>query len=177
MFESAPTFLKIPVYLGLDLGQARCGLAVAARGEVTLALPLAVVATRPLDSLAQRILTALGGRLPVELVAGLPLDQRGLEGLAALSVRDLAVQLQAELSALLHSPAPLPLHFVDERFSTAAALIARREAAQTSGRRGRGKEKHIPLRRLRTDIDADVAAELLQTWLDTGRGPGATPLR
>ena len=128
-----------------------------------LATALAVVQTRPAESLALRIRQDLGARRPVALVAGLPLDAKGREGPSALTVRTLAEQLQVELTALYGLAEQLPLHFVDERFSTAAILSERRSAP---GPARRGQPKHVPLRELRSGIDAAVAAALLQGWLD-----------
>jgi putative Holliday junction resolvase len=159
----------IPVYLGFDAGAARCGLAVAPAGEAgmpVIATALSVVATEPQTALAQRVQAALGARTSVALIAGLPLDERGAEGPAARLARALAERLAAELN--------VPVHFVDERFSTAAALAARRnvmgvDAAGTRREAG-GKARHVSARELRVDIDAQVAAELLQSWLDAQRG-------
>jgi putative transcription antitermination factor YqgF len=159
------------VYLGLDLGQARCGLGVAAALAATtapaIATPLAVVQTRPQATLATRIRQTLGQRQPVALIAGLPLNARGESGQSAVAVQAMAECLQAELSQLYGTSAPLPLHFVDERFSTAAALAVRRNLHAPPVR---GKARHTTARELRAGIDAQVAAELLQSWLDTRPG-------
>lgn len=182
------TALAMPVYLGLDAGSVRCGLAIApatgsgnapAQAAPVIAVPLEAVASEPRQTLARRTFDLLGPRIPVRLIAGLPLDKRGQDGPAALLARELAELLSVELAELLRQSGsraddgPLPVEFVDERFSTAAALSARRglyEAKQETRRetaRREGRREHIPAMKLRQHIDAQVAAELLQGWLDS----------
>ncbi len=133
--------------LGLDLGKARCGLAVALQTS-KLALPLTVIATEPQESLAARIKDALAFRAPVVLVAGLPLDDRGREGDAARWARDLAGRLAGELG--------IPLALVDERFSTREAYAVRQQAGARA-------------KRNRESIDAAAATVILQAYLDKRR--------
>lgn len=78
---------------------------------------------------------------------GLPLDQYGAEGTAAVLARELGEMLAAELGC--------PLHFVDERFTTAAALAGRKELGESPPRR-------------RAAVDAQAAALILQSFLDAG---------
>ena len=134
-------------WLGLDPGIVRCGLAVADT-SATLALPFSVVPTEPRQTLAARIRAALAQRQLAGLVVGLPLDQYGGEGSAAAVARELGTALATELDCALH--------FVDERFTTAEALA-------------RGRETDTSAKRPRADVDAQAAAAILQTFLDSHR--------
>lgn len=176
------TALALPVYLALDAGSVRCGLALAPAGAAAapaIAVPLGVVACEPRATLARRVLELLGPRIPLRIIAGLPLDKRGQDGPATELARELAALLAEGLAELLRSSGsrlnegPLPVEFVDERFSTAAALSARRglyeskQAARREAARREKRSEHIPVMKLREQIDAQVAAELLQGWLDS----------
>jgi len=136
-----------PVWFGFDAGTVRCGLARADAGS-SLASPLAVVPTEPRSTLASRVQAALGGRAPRGLVVGLPLDARGEEGPAAELARELGELVAAELGC--------EVHYIDERFTTAAMHVRRREAGISGKRRA-------------NDIDAWAAAAILQTFLDRQR--------
>jgi putative Holliday junction resolvase len=137
-------FEKDSRYVGLDLGRARCGIAIADAGE-TIATPLTTVKTEPRSKLARRILEALGLRYIKALVAGLPLNQYGEEGLAAQWCRQLGQQLGAELG--------VDVHFVDERFSTREAY-------------SEGKRAGVKAKRNRETVDSGAAAVILQAFLD-----------
>lgn len=138
---------SVPVWLGLDVGSVRCGLAAADAGA-SLASPLAVVETAPRSTLGSRLRAALGGRAPRGLVIGLPLDARGGEGPAAELARELGDKVAAALGC--------EAHYVDERFTTAEMHVRRREAGVSGKRRAQ-------------DIDAWAAAAILQTFLDQRR--------
>jgi putative Holliday junction resolvase len=140
-----PTSETDSQWLGLDPGTVRCGLALADT-SATLALPFSVVPTEPRQTLADRIRTALGQRRLAGLVVGLPLDQYGGEGIAAVFARELGTALADELDC--------SLHFVDERFTTAGALARARETG------GRGKRPPAV-------VDAEAAAAILRTFLDS----------
>ena len=131
--------------LGLDPGKARCGLAVA-QEDSSIALPLAVVQTEPRETLAGRVRSVLAHRKAIRLVTGLPLDQRGREGAAAVWARELAQELACELG--------VPVSFIDERFTT-------REAYATRQRSG------VKAKRNRESIDAAAATLILQSYLDS----------
>ena len=133
-----------PRLIGLDYGTVRCGLAVADTSR-TLASPLAVVATEPRDTLGQRVLDALGGKPVAELVVGLPLNQNGTEGPAADEARRIGTLVSETLGC--------PLHYMDERYTTAEMHVRRKEAGISGKQRAK-------------DIDAWAAATILQSWLD-----------
>jgi putative Holliday junction resolvase len=90
----------------------------------------------------------------VAVIVGRPLTVRGTEGPAAREAARFAARLRAALT--------VPVHEVDERFSTAAADRALRE----SGRRARQR---------RGRLDAVAAALILQPYLD--RQVAEEPLR
>lgn len=127
--------------MAIDWGEKRIGLA--------LSDPLKMIA-----SPAGHIVRRAGKRPPVaelirraveleaaEFVMGLPLDGNGDETPRCAEVR--------VVGAALHSRTGLPVRYVDERFTTAAALRAVRDmGGSTEGRKG--------------DVDAMAATVLLQ---------------
>lgn len=128
--------------LGVDWGTKRIGLAISDPSG-TIAQPLATLRRRAGRRFPLRQLRAyLDEYHPVCIVIGLPLTPGGGEGDSARAVR--------ETAALLGDKTGLPVHFVDERMTTARAL----EASAVGGR---------------VDIDQRAAILLLQAWLDGGR--------
>ena len=135
-------------YLGIDLGRARIGLAIAdevlrtARPHSTVhrrsdAVDLAAIAD---VAKAYEVTTA---------VLGLPLNMDGTEGDSARFARGFALKLGAALG--------VPVELQDERLSTFEA-------------QGRLRERGVKARDQRGRIDAEAAAVILQAWLD-GRTP------
>lgn len=134
--------------LGLDPGQRRIGVALAPAGS-GLAIPLTVLDR---DSDWSASLAALVAEHSVaDLVVGLPVSLDGTERAAAAGARSFAEELQAHLG--------LPVHFVDERLSTAAASRAL-TAAGAGGRRQRAV------------VDRSAAAVILQQYLDAAPAGG-----
>jgi putative holliday junction resolvase len=127
--------------LAIDYGERRIGLAVSDPSG-TIASPAGVIVRRP------------GKRPPVTeiirhaqelgataIVLGLPLDGNGDETPRSAEVREVGGKL-AERTGL-------PVQYVDERYTSAAALRAVREmGGSTKGRKG--------------DVDALAATVLLQ---------------
>jgi putative Holliday junction resolvase len=127
--------------LAIDYGERRIGLAVSDPTR-TIASPAGCVTRRP------------GKRPPVAelvrhvesceataVVLGLPLDDEGNETARSAEVRRVGAELERRTG--------LSVTFVDERYTTAAALRAIREMeGSTRGRRG--------------DVDALAATILLQ---------------
>lgn len=134
--------------MAVDYGERRIGLA--------LSDPMRMIATP-----AGFILRRAGKRPPIAeivrraeeaeataFVLGLPLDQQGDDTPRATEVRRIGDELEQRTG--------LPVQFIDERFTTAAALRAVREmGGSTRGRKG--------------DIDALAATILLQHALDLRR--------
>lgn len=133
--------------LGLDIGDKRVGIAVSDETG-TIASPHGVYTRRALledAAYLARLARELGAGA---IVVGLPLNMDGTEGEQARRTRELA-------EAVAHE-AGLPLHFVDERWTTEEALRVLREAG-LSGRKRQGK------------ADALSAVLILQAWLERVR--------
>lgn len=128
-------------WLAIDYGERRVGLAVSDPSG-TIASPAGVILRRPgkrppVAELVRRAadLGATG------IVIGLPLDGNGDETPRSAEVRDLGAKLEDRTG--------LPVRYVDERYTSAAALRAVREmGGSTRGRKG--------------DVDALAATVLLQ---------------
>ncbi|MEN3009695.1 MAG: Holliday junction resolvase RuvX [Candidatus Bipolaricaulaceae bacterium] len=133
--------------LALDVGERRVGLArTDATG--TLAVPHGVYVRTDWER-DVRALAELARQLGAEaLVVGLPLNMDGTEGEQARRVRAFAEALAKE--------AGLPLHFVDERWTTEEAVRVLREAG-------------LPWRKRKGKADALSAVLILQAWLEQGR--------
>ena len=133
--------------IGLDLGDARIGIAVSDPAR-TLAVPVGTVrAGAPQDLRA--IAELVRDHDATAVVVGHPLLLSGQRGDRAQRAESFAVALRAVLD--------VPVHLQDERLSTVEASRARR----TAGRSAREE---------RAVIDASAAAIVLQSWLDRERG-------
>jgi putative Holliday junction resolvase len=134
--------------MAVDYGEKRVGLAIA---DVLgmIASPAGFITRRagkrpPISKIIDHA-TQLGAR---GFVLGLPLDGDGNETEWTAEVRRVGTELAKRTS--------LPVHYVDERFTTAASLRAIREMeGSTKGRKG--------------DVDAMSAQILLQHALNTIR--------
>ena len=132
--------------LGLDVGDARIGLALSDPTGM-LASPFGFVERGPSD-LADIVSVAEENEV-AEIVVGLPLSMSGDSGAQASKVRGFIRKLRSQTD--------LPIKTVDERLSTVQAQGMLRQ----SGRRRRDRD--------RGEIDAAAAAVILQTYLDYGR--------
>ena len=134
--------------LGVDLGARRIGVAVHSEEGVP-ARPLeTLVLSEPTQAVSAVVAVALR-EAAEEVVVGLPLNMDGTEGMKARAARTFA--------ALLGRKTKVAVILWDERLSTVQAQRARTEA----GRKGR------------EGIDAEVAAILLQAYLDSKAGAAA----
>jgi putative Holliday junction resolvase len=129
--------------LGLDLGDARIGVAIS-DDDRRLAVPVGTIHTgAPAD------LKAIAGLVTehaaTAVVVGLPLSLSGKRGPAA-------VKAEAFVEALL-STLGIPVELQDERLSTVEAERALREAGVSGKRR-------------RRQVDEVAATVILQAWLD-----------
>lgn len=145
--------MRTGVRLALDWGKARIGVAASDPSGI-LAHP---VETVPSDARALARIQALVAEYePLEVVLGLPRNLAGIEGPAAIAVREVAAGLAAGLPGV-------PIRLVDERLTTVTA------SRQLSGA-GRNT------RRQRSVIDQAAAVALLEQALQhertTGRPPG-----
>jgi putative holliday junction resolvase len=133
-------------YLGLDVGGARIGLALA-DDVLRTARPHHAVA-RPSDAAAIAAVASVVRDYEVDrLVVGLPINMDGSEGPAARGARAFATKL----GSALH----LPVDLQDERLSTFEAA-------------GRLRDQGFSARDQKEKVDAQAAAVILQEWLDGG---------
>lgn len=138
--------------LGVDLGDARIGIAVSDPSGM-LATPAETV---PADDRAIARVVALAREHEViEIVVGRPTSLSGRQGPAAKKVR-------ARARAIAEASAGVPVRLVDERLSTVQADSALR----SSSRKGPSK---------RSVIDQVAATVILQSALDTERTSGRAP--
>ena len=134
--------------LAIDWGLRRFGVAVSDPSGL-IAQPLTTLTRRP----KQRAPVAAAAVLAAEhgvtaIVVGLPLTSEGEEGPAAREARAFGDALAAR--------SKLPVHFQDERMTTAHALkSARRAGVKDADSRAR--------------IDQMAAVAILQAWLDRPR--------
>ncbi len=136
--------------LALDVGERRVGLACTDESG-TLAVPYGVYVRRNLAEDVKK-LAELARRLGSQaLVVGLPLNMDGTMGNQARQVQ--------EFAEAVAQGAQLPLHFVDERWTTMEAERVLR-AAGLRRRQRKGK------------VDALSAVLILQTWLEGVRSHG-----
>ncbi len=131
-------------YLGLDVGRARIGLALA-DDVLRTARAHRTVPRRDdagtLDAIAEVAAEYEVGRA----VVGLPLNMDGTEGASARLARAFAAKLAARLG--------LPVELHDERLSTFEAS-------------NRLRDQGLSARDQKGVIDAEAAAVILQGWLD-----------
>lgn len=139
------------VRLGVDVGEVRIGVA-RSDPHGMLASPVEVVRAGSGD--VERLRQLVAEHEPIEVLVGLPIGLRGVEGAAAEKARAFAKRLY---SALL-----VPVRLVDERFSTVSAHQAYRSQGQST-------------RQTRERVDAAAAAVFLQSALDTERNTGRPP--
>ncbi|GEJ58005.1 Holliday junction resolvase RuvX [Anaeromyxobacter diazotrophicus] len=135
-------------YLGLDLGRARIGLALA-DDVLGTARPLETVARRGEAADLARLRRVVAEWEVTRAVVGLPLNMDGTEGGSARLARAFAAKLADELG--------LAVELFDERLSTFEASV-------------RLRERGLSARAQRSVIDAEAAAVILQTWLDARTG-------
>lgn len=140
------------VRLGVDVGEARVGLA-ASDVDGVLAIPVATLARdheheSDLSEIARQVIE----RAVLEVVVGLPRGLDGREGLAAARARDYAAALSRHLSGV-------SVRLVDERLTTVDA----HRALHASGVAGR---------RHRDSVDQQAAVLILQSALEQERSTG-----
>jgi len=133
--------------LGLDLGQARIGVAISDE-KGRLAVPFGSVHTgAPQD--VKAIAKIVDEQGVSTVVVGWPLTLKGERGTSAAHAERFAEALRGFLK--------VPVELQDERLSTVEADRALR--ATGAGARAR-----------RRNVDASAAAVILQSWLDARRG-------
>jgi putative Holliday junction resolvase len=135
---------RIGRVLGLDLGDARIGVAVS-DPERRLAIPVGTVHVGQPPGELEAIAALVGEHDVTQVVIGLPLTMSGASGARAFQAEAFADALRAFLS--------VPVDLQDERLSTVEAERSLRDA----GVRGRA---------LRAVVDRTAATVILQAWLD-----------
>jgi putative Holliday junction resolvase len=131
-------------YLGIDVGRARIGVALA-DGLLRTARPLRVVERRG-DVPDLAVIAEVAEEYEVtEAVVGLPLNMDGTEGASAAFARRFAAKLGEALG--------VPVVLQDERLSTFEA-------------ESRLRERGLSVKESRAQVDAEAAAVILQDWLD-----------
>lgn len=132
-----------PIYLSLDVGDARIGVAISRSGVI--AEPLATIERRgrkqTLDALS-RIISENG---VTQVVAGLPLLESGVAG-------EQAEKTRAFCRSLARRIPKLAIEYHDERYSSTEAR------AIAAGRIADGQNKDL--------VDRIAAAVILQSYLD-----------
>jgi putative Holliday junction resolvase len=131
-------------YLGLDLGRARIGLALA-DDVLRTARPLETVSRRGDAADLARLREIVAEWEVSQAVVGLPLNMDGTEGGSARLARAFARKMAEELA--------LQVELFDERLSTFEAEV-------------RLRERGVDARAQRAVIDAEAAAVILQGWLE-----------
>jgi putative Holliday junction resolvase len=131
-------------FLGLDVGRATVGLALA--DDVLRTARALRTLRRSGDGREMAEIERVAEEYEVtRAVVGLPLNMDGTEGASARLARAFAARLEAALR--------IPVELQDERLSTFEA-------------QGRLRERGIPARRQKAVVDAEAAAVILQSWLD-----------
>lgn len=131
-------------YLAIDLGDKRTGLA-AGDDETCIATPLLVVRSpsAPADRLLAAIARAADEQGAEAIVLGLPLNMDGTESARSRQTR--------AFGQLVSDCLGLPIHYEDERLTSASADWS---MAQSGWTRGQKKNRR----------DAIAAAAILQTF-------------
>tara|TARA_B100000678_G_scaffold57186_1_gene45957 strand:- start:362 stop:787 length:426 start_codon:yes stop_codon:yes gene_type:complete len=133
--------------LGIDLGERRVGVAVS-DPTGSIAQPLPTLRRRARKRMPLSTLQNLAEQYEVqEIVIGLPLAPSGGDTEWTRTVRETASKLEERSG--------LPVHLVDERFTSKAAERAVRNI-------GLPKKK----REEKGRVDAAAAVLILQSWLD-----------
>lgn len=133
--------------LGVDLGDARTGLAVSDALGIT-ASPVGTVYSKYMPDTVEKV-AAKAQELGVdEIVVGIPINMNGTEGERAQRVREFAKMLHDALER------EIPIEFFDERCSTMAA----HQILNMTDTRGR-RRKEI--------VDTLSAQIILQNYMDS----------
>jgi putative Holliday junction resolvase len=136
--------LQMKKALGIDLGEARVGVAISDDLGM-LAHPLETIPARSNDYL-ERIVSIAAERQVESIIVGMPRNMDGSYGPAAAKAREFIEKLKSQTSCRVIS--------WDERLTTVSAQRSLHEA-------GRNTKKQRPV------IDQVAAQIILQGWLDS----------
>lgn len=135
--------------LGLDVGDRRIGVALS-DPTGALATPLAAIDRRASQGGIDTVVRLAREHEAADIVVGLPVSLDGGVGPQARAVQSFC--------DALHEVCPLPIHTVNEQYTSAEAEQRLRDVGVEPSRdRGR--------------VDALAAAIILQEWLDARRSP------
>ena len=140
----------MPVYLGIDYGTKRIGLAWA--DELGISLPLESIPGVDLDICWKELVRVVAERKINEFVVGYPIQMDGKVGKRANEV-DLFINKLSETFEL-------PVHKVDERLTTVAAVesLSLKPKGKNRGKFAEGR------------IDATAASLILRDFLEQKGG-------
>ena len=143
----------MPPILGLDVGDARIGVAVSdAEGRMAFGLDTIQRKDVVLDlrSIARLVREYAADRV----IVGLPIKMNKEDSPQTVKVRTLAALLDRQL--------PVPVELIDERCTTAEAerVLA---------------ERNVPVRKRKMLVDRVAAEMILQSYLDRHRPPEKAP--
>ena len=136
--------------IALDIGEKRIGVALSDPLEI-LASPLTTINHTSESEDIDAVLRLVDEHDAAAIVVGLPLSLSGQMGAQARRVARFARSLTARSS--------VPVHLLDERFTTVQAERMMKEAGKRPSRD-------------RARVDAAAAAVLLQSYLDGGKTTG-----
>jgi putative Holliday junction resolvase len=136
----------VTTVLAFDFGLRRIGIASGDTLTASAAPRPAILADKsgPDWSAIEREVRALA---PAQLVVGAPYNADGTEGALTRAARGFAAELERRFA--------LPVHLVDERFSSLEAT------SELKARRASGERRR---RVRRTDVDSAAAAVILGRW-------------
>ncbi len=132
--------------LGVDLGDARTGLAVS-DSLGFLASPVGTIYSTYIVETAKKVAAAAKEHNVTKIVLGLPVNMNGTEGPRAEKIREFAKLLEKELEGIT-------IEFFDERMSTMAA----HQILNMTDTRGK-KRKEV--------VDTLSAQIILQNYMDS----------
>jgi putative Holliday junction resolvase len=130
--------------LGIDPGSRRVGVAVSDAGG-SIAFPLAVLERKDGDAYLDELAELARLREADEIVVGLPTRLDGTEGPEAVEA--------IRIAGILRSKLGVPVHMLDERFTTRIA-------------QGALRANNVNSRKQKPMVDKVAATLLLQSYLD-----------
>ncbi len=129
--------------IGLDVGTKTIGVAIT-DGLGLLAHPVCTVARKGVKKDVDRLEAIIAERAPTAVVVGLPYELDGTEARPARLARQIGEEVARRTG--------LPVHYVDERYSSVEAERRLIAAGLSRARR-------------RAVIDQEAAVIILETWL------------
>jgi putative Holliday junction resolvase len=130
--------------LALDYGTVRVGVAFA-DASTGVAIPLPYLKAYPWIDFVNRLQEILRERAVCEIIVGVPRNMNGSYGESAQKAQEFILRLREVLT--------LPIHEIDERWTTSMAARQLRDL----GLRSKEHKRHI---------DSAAAVNILQTYLD-----------